>query len=151
MKTKFSFLRGSLHLDRVLPAILKVIMSRVTVQTKRMLIVHCTCIEKIKMAGRFYGDITPRCIGRTSRTQERTKTPIQPTSVASSPIHRSSLLQRDACEELERPQPSVAKAMTLLGELRREMDALRTRSKITALSKSIENVKREHLTLSQSV
>ena len=66
MKTKFSFLRGSLHLDRVLPAILKVIMSRVTVQTKRMLIIHCTCIEKIKMAGRFYGDITPRCIGRTS-------------------------------------------------------------------------------------
>ena len=82
----------------LIPAKLKVIMSRVT---KRMLIIHCTCIEKIKMAERFYGDITPRRIGRTSRTQESPKTPIQPTSVASSPVHLSSSSQRGACEELE--------------------------------------------------
>eukprot|EP00731_Ephydatia_muelleri_P031366 Em0022g880a len=107
------------------------------------------------MAGRFYGDITPRRIGRTPRTQE-SPIQIQPTSVASSSVHRSTSSQRGECEELQQPQPSVAEAMTLLGELKREMDALRTKSEsqekmITALSKSIEDVKREQSTPSQSV
>ena len=76
--------------------------------------------------------------------------------MASSSVHRSTSSQRGECEELEQPQPSVAEAMTLLGELMREMDALRTKSEsqekmITALSKSIEDVKREQSTPSQSV
>ena len=112
-------------------------------------------LHVIKMAGRFYGDITPRHIGRTPRMQE-SPIQIQPTSVASSSVHRSTSSQRGECEELEQPQPSVAEAMTLLGELKREMDALRTKSEsqekmITALSKSIEDVKREQSTPSQSV